>query len=77
MGNLQPDDLPQLIIDPGFRLENLSINDSSSLFHLTAIHHKDPFDRMLIWIAINNNYTLISNNQNIQLYKEDGLKVIW
>jgi PIN domain nuclease of toxin-antitoxin system len=40
------------------------------------IHHKDPFDRFLIWEAIKNNFTLISVDKNMELYKKEGLKVI-
>jgi PIN domain nuclease of toxin-antitoxin system len=77
LGSLQPNDLPHLIVGSGYTIENLFADDTSSLFHLTAMHHKDPFDRMLIWIAMNNNYTLISNDENIKLYKKDGLQLIW
>ena len=39
--------------------------------------HKDPFDRMLIYQCIKNNYTLISRDSRIKLYKEYGLNCIW
>ena len=77
LGNMQPSDLPQLIIDSGFKIEDLSAEVTSLSFQLTATYHKDPFDRMLVWIAIHNNYTLISNDENIKLYTSQGLKVTW
>ena len=40
-------------------------------------NHKDPFDRMLIYQCIKNEYTLISKDTRIELYKKDGLKFIW
>jgi len=40
------------------------------------IHHKDPFDRFLIWEAIRNDFILMSVDENMDLYKKDGLKII-
>jgi PIN domain nuclease of toxin-antitoxin system len=40
-------------------------------------NHKDPFDRMLIWQAINNNLTLLSKDKIFQQYAADGLKLLW
>ena len=39
--------------------------------------HKDPFDRMLIWQAIQNKLTIITDDEQIHKYKDCGLKVIW
>jgi len=40
------------------------------------IHHKDPFDRFLIWEAIKNNFVMISIDENMKLYINEGLKFI-
>jgi PIN domain nuclease of toxin-antitoxin system len=40
-------------------------------------NHRDPFDRMLIWQAISNGYTLISKDVLFEQYKEQGLKLLW
>ena len=39
-------------------------------------HHKDPFDRFLIWEAIRNDFILISMDKNMELYKKEGLKIV-
>jgi PIN domain nuclease of toxin-antitoxin system len=39
--------------------------------------HKDPFDRMIIWQAINNGLPLISKDSSLSLYSDYGLKIIW
>lgn len=70
-----PEDLPKACLDTGFDLEYLSAEDSSTYHKLTASYHKDPFDRMLIWQAIQNNYTLISIDDHIKKYTSEGLKV--
>lgn len=40
-------------------------------------NHRDPFDRMLIQLAIKNGYTLLSADQKFLQYKEDGLLMDW
>jgi len=40
------------------------------------IHHKDPFDRFLIWEAIRNHFVLISCDENMELYRKEGLNVL-
>ena len=40
-------------------------------------NHKDPFDRMLIYQCIKNNYILISKDNKMNLYNVDGLNYIW
>ena len=39
-------------------------------------HHKDPFDRFLIWEAIRNDFVLITVDENMTSYKKEGLRVI-
>lgn len=55
----------------------LNISDAINLYKLNATHHKDPFDRILIWQAIQNKLTIITDDEQIHKYKDCGLKVIW
>jgi PIN domain nuclease of toxin-antitoxin system len=41
------------------------------------IYHKDPFDRFLIWEAIRNEFVFMSVDDSMELYKKDGLKVVY
>jgi PIN domain nuclease of toxin-antitoxin system len=70
-----PEDLPNFCLEIGFDIESLSAEDSSTYHKLKAAHHKDPFDRMLIWQAISNDYTLISIDGNVKKYVSEGLKI--
>ena len=72
-----PQDFPDACTQMGFEIKTLSAEDTSTYHHLSAQYHKDPFDRMLIWQAINNGYILISNDKEIKKYTTEGLKVIW
>jgi PIN domain nuclease of toxin-antitoxin system len=77
LGKISPGALPGICLENGFNLIELSSQEASTYHQLTAQYHKDPFDRMLIWQAISNRYTLISDDDNIQNYTSEGLKVVW
>lgn len=47
----------------------------STNYHLPR-HHKDPFDRLLIWQSICQNMIFISQDSNNPLYQDYGLKFI-
>lgn len=71
-----PEDLPDACMQMGFSIEPLAAVDSSTYHQLKATYHKDPFDRMLIWQAICNDYTLISADENVKKYASEGLRVL-
>ena len=39
--------------------------------------HKDPFDRMLIHLAIRKNLVMLSRDHNFPLYEANGLQLVW
>ncbi|MBQ7158911.1 MAG: type II toxin-antitoxin system VapC family toxin [Treponema sp.] len=39
--------------------------------------HKDPFDRMLIHLAIRKNLVMLSRDSLFPLYEQDGLQLMW
>jgi len=61
-----------------FELTPLNPVEALMSMHLPSKpNHKDPFDRMLIYQCITNGYTLVSRDKAIEIYKKDGLKLIW
>jgi PIN domain nuclease of toxin-antitoxin system len=64
-------------IDNSFYICKEMNNDDLITSYKLPIYHKDPFDRFLIWEAIRNDFTLISVDKNMELYKKEGLKVIF
>jgi PIN domain nuclease of toxin-antitoxin system len=76
IAGFQPEDIPGICTKIGFDIIELSAADSSSYHHLKASHHKDPFDRMLIWQAIRNGYTLISADNQVNKYSSEGLNIL-
>lgn len=84
--------LGKLIIDPynpakfpaacrelNFNIEPLNPDITSTFFELPIIDdsHKDPFDRILVWIALNSNRPIISKDSSFKFYHDLGLKTIW
>jgi PIN domain nuclease of toxin-antitoxin system len=62
----------------GFELIPLAAEDAlNSLYLPQKSMHKDPFDRMLIYQCIKNEYVFVSKDKKIEIYKENGLKYIW
>ena len=54
-------------------IENIDLITSYKL----PIHHKDPFDRFLIWEAIRNDFVLLSADKTMEQYKNEGLRVMY
>ncbi|REA63304.1 type II toxin-antitoxin system VapC family toxin [Dyadobacter luteus] len=75
--SITPAQLPELCLSFGFTNIPLSTAEASSYYQLKTTHHKDPFDRMLIWQAVCNDFTFISNDGNMEPYNSDGLKLLW
>lgn len=76
LGDVDPQDIYDTALASGFDL--LSVEDDLfvSYFQLPLKeNHKDPFDRMLIWQAINNDLTFITKDRQIETYAVDGLKI--
>ncbi len=60
------------------RIQTMDFNSGDAIsFYKLARHHKDPFDRMLVWQSIRNNMTLISKDNRLESYEENGLQLIW
>ena len=49
LGNLKSENLPKICTNWGFELLALTPIQASTFQQITAQHHKDPFDRMLVW----------------------------
>jgi PIN domain nuclease of toxin-antitoxin system len=77
LGGLKSENLPKICANWGFELLALTPNQASTFQQITAKHHKDPFDRMLIWQSICHDLIFITDDRNIGKYESDGLKVIW
>jgi PIN domain nuclease of toxin-antitoxin system len=82
LGKLQleggtPENIYESVEILAFDMIPLSPKICNTFHHLTGNYHRDPFDKMLIWLAISDNYTLLSCDPAIQLYQSEGLKILW
>ena len=69
IGKLEaPDDLEQAITYNNFTPLEITIKDGNLAGKLSN-YHNDPFDRMLIAQAMNNNLTIITKDSKIPQYK--------
>jgi len=73
-----PDELPQAVRETGFSIAELS-PDLLASYHQLKPHpkHKDPFDRLLIWQAIQARHCLLSKDKKMDLYAGQSLQTIW
>ncbi|MCL2800345.1 MAG: type II toxin-antitoxin system VapC family toxin [Treponema sp.] len=70
--------IPEYCEKMNFELIPLDPIDALNSLKLTKKNnHKDPFDRMLIYQCLKNDYTLASRDTRLESYKKDGLKLIW
>ena len=77
LSGLAPDELPKVAQKMG--IDTLEVNKEvmSSFYKLPKVkNHKDPFDRIIIWRCINDNLTLVSQDNKFSEYKNFGLKIL-
>lgn len=74
---VKPDDLPRYAAQMNLETLPISPTEASTFYRLPRLHHKDPFDRLIIWQAIQHNMTLISKDKDFQAYSHLGLKTLW
>ena len=71
-----PADIPSFVEKSGWHLVPFQAATASTLHNLPRFpEHKDPFDRMLIWTALRENFTFVSRDGALPLYQELGLQV--
>ncbi len=62
------------ILEAGFKVLDLKNIDAATFFRLPLQEdHKDPFDRLLIWQAIQNNLIFLTKDKKIEQYRKIGL----
>lgn len=60
-------ELENFLIEKGFLIKEFEFSDLGVLVKL-PMHHRDPFDRLIISQAIVNNYTILTVDKKFQLY---------
>ena len=64
------DEIVQNVNESNIQMINLTPEEAISYHKLPITEHKDPFDRMLIWQAIQNDYHFMTEDTLIKKYSE-------
>jgi PIN domain nuclease of toxin-antitoxin system len=73
-----PEDIPRFVAEAGWQITPLSARLAASAGRLPRpTDHRDPFDRLLIWTALNEGFTLVSGDTAFPAYAPQGLKLCW
>lgn len=73
-----PEDYPALAVESGWLVHPLLPALASSAGRLIRHpDHREPFDRLLIWAAINEDFSLVSGDDKFPHYTRHGLKLCW
>jgi PIN domain nuclease of toxin-antitoxin system len=75
--NLSPEDIAHEAKEQNFDLLTLSETDALGFRNVPQHLHHDPFDRMLIWQAIQRDLTLVSGETGLNEYRQLGLRWLW
>lgn len=76
---IQPFDITTIITginDSNFLIIPLTGLEASGFGQLPHTINTDPFDRILCWQAISNNYYFMSHDKKISSYQKLGLKLV-
>ncbi|MDJ0753010.1 MAG: type II toxin-antitoxin system VapC family toxin [Ardenticatenaceae bacterium] len=77
LGDTDPGEVFDTLLEAGFEVAELESRLLATYHQLPRREdHRDPFDRLLIWQAITNGYTLISHDKKIEQYRRDGLRLV-
>ena len=77
LDGLNPETISESAIEAGFTIIDPDYKTYSSYYKLPKKDdHNDPFDRLLIWYALNNELILITKDKKVEQYIEDGLRVM-
>ena len=44
--------------------------------YMLPLYHRDPFDRMIIWEALQHDLVLVSSDNSFSTYRQEGLRLI-
>ncbi len=73
-----PDELPEAVRSIGFTIKDPSATQLAGFYQLPFDdRHRDPFDRLLVWIALQEKHHLVSKDRRFSLYQKRGLQQLW
>jgi len=83
LGKLQilganPEDFPHLVNEAGWEIVPLDAETVATSGRLPfQSKHRDPFDRLMVWCAIREDFVLVSRDRAMEIYAPNGLRICW
>ena len=74
---VKPEELPDFAAQMNLEILPITAAEASSFHKLPRLSHKDPFDRIIIWQAIQQKMTLVSKDRDFKAYHKFGLRTFW
>jgi len=74
---VKPEELPDFAAQMNLEILPITAAEASSFHKLPRLSHKDPFDRIIIWQAIQRKMTLVSKDRDFKAYHKLGLRTFW
>ena len=73
---VEPEELPDFAAQMNLEILPITAAEASSFHKLPRLSHKDPFDRIIIWQAIQRKMTLVSKDRDFKAYHKFGLRTL-
>jgi len=74
---VKPEELPDFAAQMNLEILPITAAEASSFHKLPRLSHKDPFDRIIIWQAIQRKMILVSKDRDFKAYHKFGLRTFW
>ena len=74
---VKPEELPDFAAQMNLEILPITAAEASTFHKLPRLSHKDPFDRIIIWQAIQRKMTLVSKDRDFKTYHKFGLRTFW
>jgi len=74
---VKPEELPDFADQMNLEILLITAAEASTFHKLPRLSHKDPFDRIIIWQAIQRKMTLVSKDYDFKDYRKFGLRTFW
>ncbi|MEA2085212.1 MAG: type II toxin-antitoxin system VapC family toxin [Thermodesulfobacteriota bacterium] len=74
---VEPEELPDFAGKMDLKILPITATEASGFHKLPRLSHKDPFDRIIIWQAIQRKMTLVSKDRDFKAYRKFGLRTFW
>ena len=74
---VKPEELPDFAAQMNLEILLITAAEASTFHKLPRLSHKDPFDRIIIWQAIQRKMTLVSKDRDFKAYRKFGLRTFW